>query len=274
MPALSIEAVLRRRSSLAVLLAALGLSFLPAGALGAPPGPRARPAPGHWPALLSARGVRPSVAAPGSGRVPVTFRLGAGESAADFGALELAPGLAAKRVPYRELDAFVAANAPRRPWVSAPLRPLLDRSGSLWTRADEAHAAGAMGRGVVVGVIDTGLDLTHPDFIDAQGRTRVAWVLDFAREPLGLHPELEASFGCSGQEANEGCAVLSAADVEREIGDAAAPAGDVVGHGSHVASIAAGNGGPMARYVGIAPEATLVAVRAARGGGGGIDDVN
>lgn len=206
--------------------------------------------------------------------MPVTFRLQAGESAADLGAIELAPGLAARRVPYGELGAFVEANAARRPWVSPPLRTLLDRSGSLWTRANEAHMLGALGRGVAVGIIDTGVDLTHPDFLDAQGHTRIAWMLDFAREPLGLHPELEASFGCSGQAPNEGCAVLSAADIERESGDANAPSGDLVGHGSHVASIAAGNGGPMARYIGIAPEATLVAVRAVRSGNGSIDDVN
>lgn len=215
------------------------------------------------------------MAAPGSGRVPVTFRLAAGESAADFGAIELAPGLAARRVPYDELGAFVEANAGRRPWVSPPLRLLLDRSSAVWTRANEAHAQGASGRGVVVATIDTGVDLRHPDFLDASGHTRAAWLLDFAREPLGLHPELEASFGCSGQPENEGCAVLDAADIDREAGLVDVPSGDEVGHGSHVTSIAAGNGGPMARYVGIAPESTIIAVRAQRRGpGGGIDDAN
>ncbi len=266
--------MLRRRSVFLppVSVAVFALAFGPHEAAGAPP---AGPSPGHWPALLAARGQRPAVASPGSGRVPVTFRLAPGERAADFGAIDLAPGLAARRVPYGELGAFVEAHAGRRPWVSPPLRPLLDRSGGQWTRANEAHAQGVRGRGVVVAIIDTGIDVTHPDFLDASGRTRVAWVLDFAREPLGLHPELEASFGCANQPKDEGCAVLSAADIDAEIAGASGPAGDEVGHGSHVSSIAAGNGGPMARYVGIAPDATLMAVRAARRGpGGAIDDVN
>jgi subtilisin family serine protease len=267
--------VLRRRS-FAVPLVSLALALGASDLSGAPASPPPTGlAPGRWPALLAARGHRPSIASPGAGRIPVTFRLAAGESAADFGAFELAPGLAAKRVPYGELGAFVEAHNGRFPWVSPPLRTLLDRSGSRWTRANEAHAQGATGRGVVVGVIDTGLDVSHPDFRDATGRTRVAWMLDFAREPLGLHPELEASFGCSGQEPDEGCAVLDADDIDRELGESAPPSGDEVGHGSHVASIAGGNGGPMARYVGIAPEATLMAVRAQRRGlGGGIDDAN
>ncbi|HEU4407939.1 MAG TPA: S8 family serine peptidase [Polyangiaceae bacterium] len=258
-----------------VSLVAIALGLGASGASGAPTAPASYVAPGRWPALLAAGGRRPAVASPGSGRVPVTFRLAPGESAAGLGAVELAPGLAARRVPYDELGAFVAANAGRRPWVSPPLRPLLDRSGTHWTRANEAHAQGASGRGVVVAVIDTGLDFGHPDFLDASGKTRVAWMLDFGREPLGLHPELEASFGCAGQPEGEGCAVLDAADIERELARADAPSGDEVGHGSHVTSIAAGNGGPMARYVGIAPEATIIAVRAQRRGpGGGIDDAS
>src|SRR5262249_59374824 len=36
---------------------------------------------------------------------------------------------------------------------------------------------------------------------------------------------------------------------------------DTIGHGTHVASLAAGNGGSEKRYVGIAPEASLIIAR-------------
>src|SRR5262249_29612643 len=73
------------------------------------------------------------------GRVPVLVRLGPGDDARALGMLEVAPGIASRRVPYDELDAFVAAHAARRPWVSPPLRPVLDISANTWTRADVVH---------------------------------------------------------------------------------------------------------------------------------------
>src|SRR6185436_6154778 len=51
---------------------------------------------------------------------------------------------------------------------------------------------------------------------------------------------------------------------------------DVFGHGTHVASLAAGSGGSTdpPRYVGIAPEASLIVVRVTRSGGAGIMDAD
>ena len=51
------------------------------------------------------------------------------------------------------------------------------------------------GTGAVVGIADTGVDVTHPDFLDAQGHTRVAWLLDLSSAPIGKHPDLETQFG-------------------------------------------------------------------------------
>ena len=48
-----------------------------------------------------------------------------------------------------------------------PLRTLV---GNRWT--------GATGEGAIVGVYDSGLDVTHEDFIDEQGRTRVLALWD------------------------------------------------------------------------------------------------
>jgi serine protease AprX len=90
--------------------------------------------------------------------------------------------------------------------------------------------ASATGAGVGVAVIDTGIDGTHPDFLDRDGASRVV------------------------------ASVVTNPD--------ATTAGDSYGHGSHVAGIIAGDGrnrsasDPVAgRYVGIAPEADLISVK-------------
>lgn len=228
-------------------------------------------------ALKGVGGGAPShalVAIGAGGRVPVTVRLGAGERAADLGMLEVAPGVAARWVLPGELDGFFEQFSSRRPSLSPPLRPVLDRSGALWTRAFEAHAAGKTGKGAVVGVIDTGVDVAHPDLRRPDGKTRVAWMLDLASSPRGVHLELEERFGCLGADAPP-CAVFSAAEIDELIAGAGKTPTDRVGHGTHVASIAAGNGGGEGRYVGVAPEATIVAVRVTRQAAGeSITDVD
>ncbi|RYE90063.1 MAG: serine protease, partial [Myxococcales bacterium] len=198
------------------------------------------------------------------GRVPVTVRLAPGEDARSLGLLEVAPGIGASWVETGALEAFLEQHPGRRPWVSPPLRLLTDVSAARWTHAGAAHARGRTGQGVVVGVLDTGLDLTHPDLRTADGKTRVAWLLDLSSPPLGLHPELEAAFGCTAQSAAP-CRVLSGQDIDARTASGDELPGDTVGHGTHVSSIAAGNGGKDRKYVGVAPDATLVVARVTRG---------
>lgn len=153
-----------------------------------------------------------------------------------------------------DLEAFLAdpdlllADLPGR------FRPRLDVAGPLAGAPQARQRYGLSGQGVLVAVIDTGLDWSHPDFIDPAGRTRVAWLLDQGRPPAGLYPELEAI----GQGA-----VFAARDLQQVIdgqGGPAVGAGfDPIGHGTHVAGIAAGDD-PV--YTGVAPRASLVVVKA------------
>jgi subtilisin family serine protease len=209
-----------------------------------------------------------------SGRVPLLAELPPGADAAALGLLEVAPGFGAVRLAPEAIAAFAAARPELRLLAGPPRRPLLDRSGARTRGGEYRKATGLGGKGVVVGIIDTGLDVAHVDFRDAEGKTRVAWMMA-SGSPQGLHPDLEQRFGCSlgGQSS---CAILSAEDLDARIAKAEGVPRDVEGHGTHVLSIAAGNGGPSAskspRYVGLAPEATLVV--AAPGEAGGFYDAD
>lgn len=206
------------------------------------------------------------------GRVPVVVRLPAGTTARAQGAIDVSPGFGVAWLAPEALASFAPGAA--LGWAP-PRRTFLDRADG-WVHAGVyRNVTGQTGRGVVVGIVDTGVDPSHGDLRDAEGHSRIAWLLDVSRGPAGLHPDLEAEYGCGG-ETGYRCAIYSAADLDRLIADHVAGTlpTDSFGHGTHVASIAAGNGlsSPMPRYVGVAPEATIIAARVARGNDGSIYD--
>lgn len=160
----------------------------------------------------------------------------------------------------------------RAAW-SPPRHVLLDRAAN-WTRSADFRAeTGRSGAGAVVGVIDTGIDAQHADFQNLDGTTRIAWLLDFSRNPAGLHPDLEEAFGCSTLTP---CAIYSAEDLDAANAAGRSLTSDSFGHGTHVTSLAAGNGlsTDPSRFIGVAPEAKLVIVRGDRGATGAFYDAD
>ncbi len=113
---------------------------------------------------------------------------------------------------------------------------------------------GATGAGVVVGIVDSGIDIDHPNFADAQGDTRIAFLWDQTGSATP-HP---APYGYGTE--------CTAADIDgglcTEQDEASA-----FGHGTHVAGTAAGNGaapdenGVPWKHVGVAPESRIVFVK-------------
>src|SRR6187549_308054 len=92
-----------------------------------------------------------------------------------------------------------------------PRHVLLDRIEG-WVHARSVREqTQTSGKGVVVGIVDTGVELSHRDLRSAENKTRVAWLLDVSRGPQHLHDELEAAYGCNQ---SPGCAVYSAADLD------------------------------------------------------------
>ena len=99
------------------------------------------------------------------------------------------------------------------------------------------------GKGVIVGLVDTGIDYRHPDFMDESGKSRVLSIWDQNKYEGPAPAEIANSFGTE-------CDSESIADGSCRLGDSA-------GHGTHVAGTAAGR---HPTYGGVAPDANIVAV--------------
>ena len=144
-----------------------------------------------------------------------------------------------------------------------PRHTLLDRVDGWVHAASVRKETQTSGQGVVVGIVDTGVDLRHGDLQTVDHKTRVAWFFDISRPAAKLHADLEAKYGCTVDAT--ACAIYAASDLDSLIVKNGDLPGDPLGHGTHVASLAAGNGlsSPTPRYIGIAPEATYVVARVA-----------
>lgn len=131
-------------------------------------------------------------------------------------------------------------------------------------RPPELDAAGLTGAGVVVGVVDWGLDVDHPAFTRADGCTRLLALWD-QRDGDGVAP---APYGYGRVHRRAAIdAALRTADPYGTLGYHPADADRGGGtHGTHVAAIAAGSADPP----GVAPRATLVFVHLADRGTGGL----
>ena len=117
------------------------------------------------------------------------------------------------------------------------------------------------GRGVLIGIIDSGIDYENPDFRNEDGTTRIVSLWDQSASgnpPAGY----TAGSEFTREEIN---AVLeeSASDGFPGLSKGAALSRDTSGHGTAVAGIAAGNGrGSEDRiYRGTAPEAEFIIVK-------------
>lgn len=143
--------------------------------------------------------------------------------------------------------------------------PLLDKS-LVEMKVDKVHqgqvnGTAYKGKGVIVGIIDSGIDWKHEDFRSNSDNTksRILFLWDQTDERSDVGP---ASFNYGAE--------YSQADINDELDGS--PAGkvlekDISGHGTHVAGTAAGDGSASSgKYTGVAPEADLIIVKGGDGG--------
>ena len=223
--------------------------------------------------------------APSSGLVGALVKIPNGKHAADYGLDDVAPGIGRLRASPERVQSFGLAHPELHMEIAPPLHALNNKVGQ-WTNARTVHATkGIDGKGVMVGVADTGLDVTHAEMRDVNGRSRVQWMLDLSLKPLGVYPDLEKKFGLSDDSGN----IIAGAVFDRDMIDGllddlksgacvesatrkCAPS-DESGHGTHVTGIAAASGaGSNGLYAGTAPGSDIVFVRVTRGASDGIED--
>jgi hypothetical protein len=105
---------------------------------------------------------------------------------------------------------------------------------------------GFTGKNVLIGIIDTGMDFKHPDFLDSTGKSRVYRYWD---------QTTKTATPTSPQPYNYG-ELWSKGDIDNGI----CTATDDAGHGTNVAGIAAGNAKANGLNKGMAPDATIIMV--------------
>jgi subtilisin family serine protease len=237
------------------------------------------------PGLLRALGPRVAdTLAPSTGLIGALVGFPRDARAQDFGLEPVAPGIGRLRGSAARIASFAEAYPGLRLEMAPPLHPLMDRAGQWVLAAKARELRGADGHGALVGVADTGLDVTHPEMRDESGASRVAWLLDLSLEPGGVHADLEEKFGIKDDTGKVVAGrVFSKQDIDdllvridngfcrEQQGRKCAPS-DEIGHGTHVAGIAASTGVKGGKYAGIAPKADLVFVRVTRGSSDGIEN--
>lgn len=127
----------------------------------------------------------------------------------------------------------------------------LDKSGI--GSVQQNSYLGLMGKGVLIGVVDTGIDYTHPAFQNPDGTSRIYSIWDQTIQE-GTPPD-SFTFGTeySKEQLNE--ALLSSQPLS------VVPSTDNNGHGTAIASIAAGSPSADLSFSGVAPLSELVIVK-------------
>ncbi len=115
---------------------------------------------------------------------------------------------------------------------------------------------GLRGKGVLVAIIDSGIDYTHPDFRNQDGSSRIAYLWDQSLEGAPP-PGFAGGRLFTNEELNT---ALQSPDPFTVV-----PSRDVIGHGTAVAGVAAANGRSSdGQEVGVAPECELIVVKLQR----------
>lgn len=120
-----------------------------------------------------------------------------------------------------------------------------DENGVEGYNSQEENVLGLTGEGVIVGIIDSGIDYFHPDFRNEDGTTRINRLWDQTTGVVYTREDINNAL------------MLGRREGERMVSQR-----DISGHGTHVAGIACGNGrASMGKYRGIAWKSEMVVVK-------------
>jgi subtilisin family serine protease len=170
----------------------------------------------------------------------------------------VAGSIVTAHVPERSVMTIASVGSVRRIQAAAPMRRFNDAAARavaadrVWTAPPPGESA-YTGKGVIVGIVDTGIDWTHPDFRDPAdaNRSRILRIWD-QNDSLGAGAGTY-DYGTEWTKEQIDAALL-AHDTS------AVRHRDNEGHGTHVSGTAAGNGLAVGRHRGMAYDADIAVV--------------
>jgi subtilisin family serine protease len=161
--------------------------------------------------------------------------------------------IAAIKIPASALSTFAAHKKIQRIEAFPPHFKPMNDTMLLNNNVIPVHSGttpltqGYNGNGIIIGIIDSGIDFSHPDLQDSLGNTRIKYLWDQRLPVAATTPVYGYGQEWDNTEIDGGLAAAST-DI------------DWYGHGTHVAGIAAGNGLASGTYKGVAPKADIVFV--------------
>lgn len=110
-----------------------------------------------------------------------------------------------------------------------------------------------LGENVMIGFVDTGINYINPIFFDSEGKTRIVGIWDQTIQ-TGTPPEgLEYGSAYTEEEINRALRAENPLDI--------VPSEDLHGHGTFLASVAAGGADLEQQFLGAAPAASIAVVK-------------
>ena len=168
------------------------------------------------------------------------------------------------RLPEESIDTL--AEFPQIIYIERPRRLFFEDLPSIRSScitAVQEPPLSLTGKGVLVSVIDSGIDYMHPDFQNEDGSTRILalWDQTIAPDPSkNFLPPHGYALGTLFTQEQINAALSEQVKARQE---QIVPSRDISGHGTSVAGVAAGNGrGSVGGiYMGVAPQSELLIVK-------------
>lgn len=161
---------------------------------------------------------------------------------------DLGYGYGLVTIPTSNIQSLAKSNAIQ--YIELPKNLILtDQSSNRAACVDKArNTYGLQGEGVVIGFIDSGIDYTHPAFLNPDGTTRIEYIYDLSEEKHSVYNKTQINEALKSQDPFS-----------------IVPVNDLTQHGTHVAGIACAGGNIDRRYYGVAPKSSIMMVKIGRG---------
>ncbi|WP_286904189.1 S8 family peptidase [Clostridium sp. UBA1652] len=166
---------------------------------------------------------------------------------------------AAIAIPIENSDAFIKSipqiiyNDPVEAYTLSDISPVEASQAPSFINSSNFALDGT---GVVIGLVDTGIDYLNEQFINEDGTSKILTIWDQAIVPSIINPELVGGVEYSKEEIDRAIQLKASGGDPYSI----VPSKDEVGHGTHMASILIGRG-TIPELQGVSPGSNIAVVK-------------